>query len=181
MRYKPHSTTYQEPSSTNNAFNGHREIDCHVESYPFKTLQRAPWRWHSASPWLRFYIRMRQTTRGVATRGDERADGLGRRRREWLQSDAVSCQVRHLRASTRTRHKVLTDRTLGASDKLPGISWKGDPQVRKDFGGWTSSPRELWSARRRSLPNTTGTCRFRNSSRASATTSMNSNATEFPG
>lgn len=40
-------------------------------------------------------------------------------------------------ASTRTRHKVPTDRTLGASDKLPGTSWR---KARGFTRGMTAVP-----------------------------------------
>lgn len=66
-------------------------------------------------------------SRGVATRDSKRKSGRfvrggGVEGGGEDGSEVMSCQVRRFRASTRTRHKVLADRTLVASDKLLGIS-----------------------------------------------------------
>lgn len=65
-----------------------------------------------------FYIRMCQAP-PQPTREEEEEEEEGE-----IESifEAIPRRAKFVLASTRTRHKVLTDRTLDTSDKLLGIS-----------------------------------------------------------
>lgn len=86
-------------------------------------------------------------------------------------------------ASTRTHHKILyvvrTDRIRTAPLINSREYLKRGLRSAREFRGITSLSRELWSVPSPAYP-TTGTCRFRNSSGASAIGAMNSNVTESP-